>query len=117
MGTSHKQGDIIRVNLDQQVGHEQKGKRPAVVVSGTRYNQIENTLLICPITTTPRNIPWYVALDNRTKTQGYVMTNQQKCLDLDARNAEFIERLPRDILEEVLYTLSIITSLDEDVRF
>ena len=110
---SNKQGDIAWINLDPQAGHEQKGRRPVLIVSNTLYNKIENTLLVVPITNTYRNTPMYVALDSRTKTQGYIMANQQKSLVVRARNIQFIERIPKDILEEVLYALSQIISRDE----
>jgi len=97
-----KQGDIIKMDFDPTKGHEQQGRRPAVVVNNTTYNNFaRGVALVCPITNTDRDVPIQPKLDNRTKTTGVIMTGQVKALDLTKRNAEFIEELPYDILEEV----------------
>ena len=66
-----RQGDIIWLNFDPQAGNEQKGRRPAIVVSNNRFNNLAKTgAMICPITNTDRNLPFQVRLDARTKTRG-----------------------------------------------
>lgn len=102
MAYQAKQGDIIWLTLDPQAGHEQKGRRPALVVSNNSFNGFAKTAaMACPITNTDRGIPIQVRLDGRTKTSGVVMCDQAKILDLQQRNAEFIEKVPDDILFEV----------------
>lgn len=102
-----KQGDIIWVNLDPQLGHEQKGRRPALVVSQNKFNAFTRTsALLCPITNTERNLPIQVRLDGRTKTTGVVMCDQAKILDLQARNAQFIEKAPIEVVYEVTDIIS-----------
>ncbi|MCL2753264.1 MAG: type II toxin-antitoxin system PemK/MazF family toxin [Defluviitaleaceae bacterium] len=102
MAYNPKQGDIIKMDFDPTKGHEQQGRRPAVVVSNTTYNNFaRGVALVCPITNTDRDVPMQPKLDNRTKTTSVIMTDQVKALDLTKRNAEFIEKLPYDILEEV----------------
>ena len=97
-----KQGDIIRLNLDPQSGHEQKGRRPAIVVSNNTFNNFVRTMaMVCPITSTDKGIPLHIKLDDRTKTSGVIMCNQEKILDLQKRHAEFIEKAPADIIYEV----------------
>lgn len=97
-----KQGDIIRMDFDPTKGHEQQGRRPAIVVSNTTYNNFaRGVAMVCPITNTDRDVPIQPKLDSRTKTTGVIMADQVKALDLTKRNAEFIEELPYDILEEV----------------
>lgn len=94
-----QQGSIIWVDLDPTLGREQKRRRPAVVVSNDVYS---NMIHIMPITRTERQTPMLVQLDERTTTEGYVMVDQSRSLDLSQRNPEFIEMIPKDILEDIL---------------
>ena len=97
------QGDIIWLDFDPRAGHEQKGRRPALVISNNRFNRFENgTAMVCPITSTDRGIPTHVRLDSRTMTSGVILCDQAKILDLRERNADFIERAPDDILFEAV---------------
>ena len=97
------QGDIIWLTLDPQAGHEQKGRRPVLVVSNNSFNNFAKTgAMICPITNKDRNIPVQVKLDGRTKTSGVIMCDQAKILDLKERYADFIEKVPDDIILEVI---------------
>ena len=97
-----KQGDIISLDFDPRAGHEQKGKGPAIVVSNNLYNQFTNLAMVCPITNTNRHFPLHVELDERTATNGVVMCEQVKALDLNARNAVFQEKAPQDIVDEIV---------------
>lgn len=102
MVNSFAQGDIIYIDLDPQAGHEQMGRRPAVVISNNIYNNLSSLLMLCPITNTNKNHPFHVTLDKRTKTTGVVLCDQAKMLDVSARNASFAETIPSDILEEIV---------------
>jgi len=96
-----QQGDIIWLTLDPQAGHEQMGRRPALVVSNNSFNRFARTAaLVCPITNTNRANPLHLALDERTKTSGVIMCDQVKTLDLQARSAAFIEKVSDDIIAE-----------------
>ena len=109
-----KQGDIIWLDFDPQAGHEQKGRRPAIVVSNNKFNRFEKvTAMVCPITNTDRSIPIHVKLDARTKTNGVIMCDQAKILDLQGRNADLIEKAPDDIIIEVV---DIVIGFVEIVR-
>lgn len=102
MGYSARQGDIIWITLDPQVGHEQRGRRPAIVVSNNSFNSILKIgAMVCPITNTDKDIPIHVKLTGTTQTSGVIMCDQAKILDLEKRGAEFIEQVPRHILLEV----------------
>lgn len=96
-----EQGDIITLEFDPQTGHEQKGRRPAIVVSNNTFNRFTKMALVCPITNTKRGFPLHVTLDERVKTTGVVMCEQVKSLDVTARNAIFKERAPLDVVEEI----------------
>ena len=95
-------GDIIYLEFDPQAGHEQKGKRPALVVSNKTFNEFTNMAMVCPITNKDRSFPLHVELDNRTNTTGVIMCEQVKALDILARDASFKERVSEDIIEEVV---------------
>lgn len=97
-----EQGDIIWLNFTPQAGHEQMGRRPAIVISRTMFNRTNSMTMVCPITHTNRRSPLHVALDERTKTDGFILCDQCRMMDIAARNAEFIEPAPDDILAEVI---------------
>ena len=107
-------GDLVYVEFDPQAGHEQMGKRPALVVSNKTFNQFTKLTMVCPITNTKKKYPLHVTLDSRTKTTGVIMCEQVKSLDLNARNATFFERLPDDVLAEVLDILNGFIEIEED---
>ena len=103
MAYQPNQGDIITIDFNPQKGHEQAGRRPALVISNSQYHKYTNGLaLVCPVTNTLTPFPLHVLLDSRTKTTGVVMCEQVKALDLQARHAGFLEALPKDLLHEVL---------------
>ena len=97
------QGDIIIINFDPRKGSEQKGSRPGVIVSNHEYhNKTNNLALVCPITNTISNFPMHVALNETTKTKGEIMCEQITCIDLKVRNAEYVESLPDDIIDNII---------------
>ena len=108
---SARQGDIIWLNFDPQTGHEQKGRRPAVVLSNNIANNLLNTrAIVCPISSTRKNIPIQPELDKRTTTQGVILCDQVRTVDLVARKAEYIESIPNELLLE---TVDIVYGLIE----
>lgn len=103
MGYEARQGDIIWITLDPQTGHEQRGRRPAIVVSNNTFNSFaKSAAMVCPITNTDRGIPIQPKLDGKTKTSGVIMCDQAKILDLKERKADFIESAPEDVVFEVV---------------
>jgi len=58
--------------------------------------------MVCPITHTDRNSPFHIMLDDRTNTDGFVMCDQARNLDLEKREAVFVEKLPFDIIADVV---------------
>ena len=110
-----KQGDIIKLDFSPTKGHEQKGRRPALVVSNGTYNKYgRGIVIVCPITNTDRGIKTQLKLDERTVTTGIIMTDQVKALDLNERNPEFIENVPVDILYEVCDIIAGFTEIEDD---
>jgi len=95
------QGDICWITLNPQSGHEQKGRRPALVVSNKEYNRITGLSICCPITNTDNKFPLHVKISGCTTT-GFIMVEHLRSLDYKSRQAKFIERLDEDTLIEVL---------------
>lgn len=100
-----KKGDYITVNFDPQSGHEQKGRRPALVVSNTLFNQRTGLAMVCPLTTMDRRYPFHVAIANDPHTTGCVMVEQVKSIDYESRKTKFIGRASNEVLDEVLSIL------------
>lgn len=97
------QGDIVWLNFDPQAGHEEGKRRPALIISGdSALALIKGLAVVCPITSHSHRFPTHVALDERTKTQELILCEQCKSLDLDARDAKFIEKAPDDIVQEAV---------------
>jgi len=73
-----------------------------LVVSNKTFSNFSNLAIVCPITNNDKNYPFHVKLDGRTKTTGVILSDQVRTLDINARNYEFIEKIPDDILLEVI---------------
>ena len=97
-----EQGDIVYLDFDPQAGHEQKGRRPSLVVSNNLFNRVSSLTMVCPITHTDRNHPFHVRLDERTMTDGVILCDQARMLDLQSRNASFEEKAPDDIVADAV---------------
>jgi len=76
-----KQGDIIAVNFDSQSGHEQKGRRPAFVISKNLFNQSTGLAIVCPITNTNCDFPFHVPIPKGSDLTGFIMVEQVKSVD------------------------------------
>jgi mRNA interferase ChpB len=107
-----ERGDIYLVSLDPTEGHEQRGKRPVLVVSPTEFNALTKTPIVVPITSGgqfARNAGFAVSLSGAgTQTTGVVRCDQPRVLDLQARHGRKLESLPDDIVNEVLAKLATL---------
>jgi mRNA interferase MazF len=100
-----RKGDFISVTFDPQSGHEQKGRRPALVVSNTLFNEQTGLAIVCPLTTTHRGYPFHVAVLGNPDVKGFVMVEQVKSIDYHARQAKSLGKASEDLLDEVLSIL------------
>lgn len=93
-------GDIVTLDFDPQSGHEQKGRRPALIMSNKIFNAHLGLAFACPIASTKLNSPFhvYIKTDN---ISGYVMSEQIKSIDYKTRKIKFIEKVDSEILEDV----------------
>lgn len=95
-------GDLVWLDFTPQSGHEQRGHRPALVVSPASYNRKVGLALFCPVTATVRGYPFEVALPPGGEVTGVVLSDQLKSLDWRARRAKRIESAPAGVVSEVL---------------
>jgi mRNA interferase MazF len=100
-----KQGDLIAISFDPQSGHEQKGRRPAFVVSKGLFNKSTGMAIVCPVTNTKRDYPFHVPIPMGNKLTGFVMVEQVKSVDFRSRRAKRIQRGEDELLAEVLSIL------------
>lgn len=100
-----RKGDLIAVTFDPQSGHEQRGRRPALVVSNDLFNRHTGLCIACPLTNTRRDHPFHVPLPAGREVTGFVMVEQVKSLDYRSRRARRIGRAPEPVLEEALSIL------------
>lgn len=97
-----QKGDFVILTFDPQAGHEQKGRRPALVVSNTLFNEHTGLAMVCPITNTKKNVPFHVHIPDESSLTGYIMVEQMKAVDYTSRKAQFMEKASQAILDEVL---------------
>ena len=95
------QGDIIMMNFDPVKGHEQAGRRPAVIISNNFYNEKMGLAIVCPISNQMTLFPTHISLDDRCVTTGKVFCEHCRTVDLQERKAAFVEKMPDDIFEEI----------------
>ena len=103
-------GDFIWVSLNPQAGHEQAGRRPALVISPVEYNGRVGLALMCPVTSRAKGYPFEVALPADFDVTGVVLADQVKSLDWRARRAEIACRAPDAVTDEVLGKLNTLLS-------
>jgi mRNA interferase MazF len=97
-----QKGDFVILTFDPQSGHEQKGRRPALVISNTLFNQHTGMAIVCPITNTDRDFPFHVPVPKDSSLTGFIMVEQVKSVDFKQRKTKLIEKSPIDTLSAVL---------------
>lgn len=95
-------GDIVWVTLNPQTGHEQAGRRRAVVLSPRAYNAKVGLVILCPVTSQVKGYPFEVILPPASPVTGAILSDQVKSLDWRSRRAELICPLPPLVADEVL---------------
>jgi len=96
-----EQGDIVALSFDPQSGHEQKGRRPAIIVSNKIFNQHLGLAFACPITNTKRDFPFHIAVESENIT-GFIMAEQMKSIDYTSRHIKFIEKASQHTVSRIL---------------
>ncbi len=100
-----ERGDAVWIDFNPQAGHEQAGRRPALILSPQSYNGKVGLCLLCPITNRVKGYPFEVSIPADLGVTGVVLSDQAKSLDWNSRKAELIGRVPDAVLDEVLKKL------------
>lgn len=103
-----QRGDVVWITLNPQMGHEQSGRRPTLVLSPCPYNNKVGLAILCPITSQIKGYPFEVLMPEGLPIAGVILSDQVKSLDWRARNAEFICTLPTKTVNEVLNKLGTL---------
>ena len=102
-----EKGDFITLSFDPQAGHEQKGRRPALIISNHLFNQATGLAIACPITNTDRKIPFHLRVPSASSLTGFVMVEQVKSIDYRARQAKFVEKSPSEFVDDVIALVDV----------
>ena len=105
-----ERGDVVWLTFDPQAGHEQAGRRLAIVVSPRAYNEKVGLALFCPLTARRKGYPYEIEIPRDLAISGVVLSDQLKSLDWRARKAEFICRLPGHATLELLAKTRTLTA-------
>jgi mRNA interferase MazF len=101
-------GDIIWLTFNLQAGHEQSGRRPALVLSPLPYNKLVGLCILCPITTKIKGYPFEVSIPDGLPVEGVILSDQIRSLDWKIRKAEYIDKVPSITIVEVINLLNIL---------
>lgn len=96
-----KKGDLVILTFDPSAGHEQQGRRPALIISNEVFNKHLGLAIACPITNTDRSFPFHVKVES-DKLTGFIMTEQIKSIDYKARKVKFVEKVSDEVMSKVL---------------
>jgi len=98
-------GDAVWIDFDPQKGHEQAGRRPALVLSPREYNDMVGLVLVCPITKQAKGYPFEVDIPDGLGVSGVILADHIKSVDWRARKATRIQALPPDTVSDVVNKL------------
>lgn len=103
-----RRGDVVWITFNPQAGHEQAGRRPALVLSPSAYNEKVGLAILCPVTSQIKGYPFEVVIPEGLAVDGVILSDQVKSLDWRARQAELACKLPAGTVAEVLQKLSTL---------
>jgi mRNA interferase MazF len=103
-----ERGDIVWLQFDPQLGHEQAGRRPALIVSPQSYNSKVGLALLCPNTSTVKGYPFEVEIADGLQVSGAILADQVKSLDWRARDAQFACKALASIVAEVQAKIQVL---------
>lgn len=101
-------GDIVWLSFNVQAGHEQSGRRPALIISPKVYNEKTGLAIFCPITSQIKNYPFEVIIPENLEIKGVILSDQIKSLDWETRKATFICKLSKTALTETINKINIL---------
>lgn len=106
-----RRGDAVWISFNPQTGHEQAGRRPAVVLSPEAYNGRVGLAILCPVSNQVKGYPFEVAIPPGLDVTGVILSDQVKSLDWRARRVEFITTLSNDTIIEALQKIGTLLTV------
>jgi len=100
-------GDFITLSFDPQSGHEQRGRRPALVLSNLAFNEATGLAIVCPLTNTDRGVSFHLPVPESSSLTGFVMVEQVKSVDFNAREVRFVEVASPSLVEDAIAIVGI----------
>lgn len=107
-------GDLVWIDMSPQSGHEQAGRRPALVLSPAAYNAKAGLALLCPVTSREKGYPFEVRIPPGAPVAGVILADQVRSLDWRARRVERAGAAPAEVVEEVLGKLAPLLGVEAD---
>ena len=111
-----ERGDVVWITMSTSAGHEQTGRRPALILSPASYNGKVGLAIMCPITSHVKGYPFEVPLPADLPVEGVALSDQAKSLDWRSRGAEFACSMPEESTTAVLQRLETLVSAQPDRR-
>jgi len=103
-------GDVVWIDFDPSLGHEQAGRRPGLILSSQKYHQKVGLAIVCPITSRAKGYPFEVPIPDGFKVKGVILSDQLKCIDLSERNVDLLFKIPDTVVEAVQnLAISVLT--------
>ncbi len=107
MAVAPDRGDLVYLDFNPQSGHEQTGRRPAIVLSPRNFNEATGFAVFCPITRQEKGYPFEVVLSSDSAITGVILTDQVKSLDWRARHTQVEGQASEEIIQaciELIHT-------------
>src|SRR5699024_2686437 len=98
-------GDFIFLDFDPQIGTEQSGRRPAIVLSPERFNRVTGYVTVCPISDTNREWGFHINIPEGFAVEGVIISDQVKNLDWRTRNAQIKGKASNDLINKVVQVI------------
>ena len=108
-----RRGDAVWIDFNPQAGHEQAGRRPAVVLSPRAYNEKTGLAILCPVTSRVKGYPFEVEIPAGLELTGVILADQLKSVDWRARSASLIASLPSAAVDAVLERVGLLLARDD----
>jgi len=105
-----QRGDLVWLEFNPQLGHEQSGRRPALIISPKSYNEKTNLCLLYPVTSKTKGYPFEVEISGKNAS-GFVLTDQIKSFDWKKRNPIFIEKITENKLQKCLENSNLLLNI------
>lgn len=105
-----KKGDLVSYFFSDQSGHEQQGRRPALVISNNNFNELTGIAFVCPVTNADHGYPFHIPIPSGNKVSGVVMVDQLKAIDYRNRDLKFLGNAPTSLLRETLLMIGRIVN-------